>query len=104
MGGARTQNTGSCHWPILTFQCTGIRFRMDGMDTLTRYPQRGGDRRLLDEILDEGVVAVLSTVADGLPWSVPIAYARLGDRIVLHGSTGPGPSATSPPAPRRRSR
>lgn len=60
------------------------------MDKLTRYPQRGGDRRLLDEILDEGVVAVLSTVADGRPWSVPIAYARLDDRIVLHGSTGAG--------------
>ncbi|MGX9295739.1 pyridoxamine 5'-phosphate oxidase family protein [Tsukamurella paurometabola] len=60
------------------------------MDQLTRYPQRGGDRRLLDEILDEGVVAVLSTVADGLPWSIPIAYARVGERIVLHGSTGAG--------------
>ncbi|WP_231702909.1 pyridoxamine 5'-phosphate oxidase family protein [Tsukamurella asaccharolytica] len=60
------------------------------MDTLTRYPERGGDRRLLDEILDEGMVAVLSTIADGLPWSVPIAYARLGDRIVVHGSTGAG--------------
>lgn len=60
------------------------------MDKLTRYPQRGGDRRLLDEILDEGVVAVLSTVADGLPWSVPMAYARIGDRVVLHGSTGAG--------------
>ncbi|KXO94759.1 pyridoxamine 5'-phosphate oxidase [Tsukamurella pulmonis] len=60
------------------------------MDTLTRYPDRGGDRRLLDEVLDEGVVAVLSTVRDGLPWSIPIAYARIGERIVLHGSTGAG--------------
>lgn len=60
------------------------------MDKLTRYPERGGDRRLLDEILDEGMVAVLSTVADGLPWSIPIAYARAGDRIVVHGSTGAG--------------
>lgn len=60
------------------------------MDKLTRYPQRGGDRRLLDEVLDEGLVAVLSTVTDGLPWSVPIAYARIGDRVVLHGSTGAG--------------
>lgn len=60
------------------------------MDKLTRYPERGGDRRLLDEILDEGMVAVLSTVTDGLPWSIPIAYARVDDRIVLHGSTGAG--------------
>ncbi|WP_019203831.1 pyridoxamine 5'-phosphate oxidase family protein [Tsukamurella sp. 1534] len=60
------------------------------MEQLTRYPDRGGDRRLLDEILDEGVVAVLSTVVDGLPWSIPIAYVRAGDLVILHGSTGAG--------------
>lgn len=60
------------------------------METLTRYPDRGGDRVLLDEVLDEGVVGVLSTVLDGLPWSVPLAYVRVDDRIVLHGSTGAG--------------
>lgn len=60
------------------------------METLTRYPDRGGDRALLDDVLDDGLVAVLSTVVDGLPWSVPIAYVRVDDRIVLHGSTGAG--------------
>lgn len=60
------------------------------MNELTRYPERGGDRRLLDEILDEGVVAVLSTVVDGLPWSIPMSYVRVDDQLVLHGSTGAG--------------
>ena len=30
------------------------------------------------------------TVVDGEPWVVPLLYARDGDRIILHGSTGAG--------------
>ncbi|MFC7447284.1 pyridoxamine 5'-phosphate oxidase family protein [Rhodococcus daqingensis] len=32
----------------------------------------------------------LATVVDGMPWAVPMLYARDGDRILLHGSTGAG--------------
>lgn len=35
-------------------------------------------------------MGTLSTVVDGLPWVVPMLYARDGDRILLHGSTGAG--------------
>lgn len=41
-------------------------------------------------MLDAAAVGTLSTVVDGLPWVVPMLYARDGDRIVLHGSTGAG--------------
>lgn len=48
-------------------------------------------RRELDSVLDAGEhVASLATVVDGLPWVVPMLYARVGDRILLHGSTGAG--------------
>ncbi|MGJ0118160.1 pyridoxamine 5'-phosphate oxidase family protein [Williamsia sp. MIQD14] len=57
---------------------------------LHRKPDRGGDRALLDEVLDTVTVGTLSTVVDGLPWSVPMLFARDGDRILLHGSTGAG--------------
>lgn len=58
---------------------------------LTRYPDRGReDRAALDELLDEQLVGVLSTVAEGQPWSVPTFIARDGDRVLIHGSTGGG--------------
>lgn len=61
------------------------------MDRLLRHPERGStDRRDLDALLDSQWHGVLSTVADGQPWAVPLLYARDGDRIVLHGSTGAG--------------
>ena len=33
---------------------------------------------------------MLSTVVDGAPLAVPLLYARDGDRVLLHGSTGAG--------------
>lgn len=44
----------------------------------------------LDAVLDAGLVGTLSTVVDGAPWVVPMLYARDGDRLLLHGSTGAG--------------
>ncbi len=58
--------------------------------SLTRKPDRAADRELLDALLDETKVGTLSTVVDGLPWSVPMLFARDGDSILLHGSTGAG--------------
>lgn len=45
------------------------------------------DRAVIDAILDEGLVAHVGLVAaDGTPVVVPMAYARQGDRVVVHGS------------------
>ena len=74
----------SAAWATLAVMTT------DALNRLHRKPDRGGDRALLDEILDEVKVGTLSTVVDGLPWSVPMLFARDGDRILLHGSTGAG--------------
>ncbi len=42
-------------------------------------------------MLDAGhQIGTLSTVVDGRPWVVPMLYARVADRILLHGSTGAG--------------
>lgn len=57
---------------------------------LTRKRDRGGDRALLDEVLDTQLVGTVSTVADGWPWSLPMLFARDGERILLHGSSGAG--------------
>lgn len=58
---------------------------------LTRLPAlQARDRQTLDEVLDAGLVAHVGACADGVPLVLPVAYARDGDRLLLHGSTGAG--------------
>jgi nitroimidazol reductase NimA-like FMN-containing flavoprotein (pyridoxamine 5'-phosphate oxidase superfamily) len=52
-----------------------------------RLPERGAyERAAIEAILDEGLVCHLGFVADGQPFVIPTVYARLGDRLYLHGS------------------
>ena len=62
------------------------------LEDLTRKTERRAtDRAELDRLLDEVLVVTLATVStDGRPWAVPMLFARDGDRILLHGSTGAG--------------
>ncbi len=61
------------------------------LDRLTRKPDRGtSNRARLDALLDDQLVATVSSVVDGQPWMVPLLYARDGDRVLIHGSTGAG--------------
>ena len=48
------------------------------------------ERAALDALLDEVLTGTLSTVVDGRPWVMPMLFARDGDRVLLHGSTGAG--------------
>lgn len=48
------------------------------------------DRAALDAVLDSGLVAHVASCRDGEPVLLPMAYARDGDRLLLHGSTGGG--------------
>ena len=61
------------------------------MTELNRLAEYGvTDRAALDALLDSQWAGVLSTVADEQPLAVPMLYARDGDRVLLHGSTGAG--------------
>lgn len=61
------------------------------MAEIKRLPERAlADRSELDAVLDAARVATLSTVADGRPLVVPVLFARDGDRLLVHGSTGAG--------------
>jgi hypothetical protein len=53
-----------------------------------RLPDRAAyDRESLERILDEGLVAHVGFAGDdGQPFVIPMAYARQGDRLLLHGS------------------
>jgi nitroimidazol reductase NimA-like FMN-containing flavoprotein (pyridoxamine 5'-phosphate oxidase superfamily) len=55
--------------------------------TVRRLPDRARyDRDTLESILDEGLVCHVGVVDGGQPFVVPSAYARRGDRLVIHGS------------------
>jgi nitroimidazol reductase NimA-like FMN-containing flavoprotein (pyridoxamine 5'-phosphate oxidase superfamily) len=54
-----------------------------------RIPEKAvADRDVLNAVLDAGLVAHVAVVDDGQPYVVPVAYARDGDRVLFHGSTG----------------
>jgi nitroimidazol reductase NimA-like FMN-containing flavoprotein (pyridoxamine 5'-phosphate oxidase superfamily) len=60
--------------------------------TPTRAAHRASyDRELVHSILDEGYVCHLGFVRDGAPVVLPTLYARVGERLYLHGSTGSRP-------------
>ena len=55
--------------------------------TLKRLPRRGVfDRAAVHAILDEGLVCHVGFVADGQPFVIPTTYARVEDRLYVHGS------------------
>ena len=57
--------------------------------TLRRLPERAHyDRETVRSILDEGFICHVGFVVDGQPYSLPTGYARIGETLYLHGSTG----------------
>ena len=55
--------------------------------TLHRRPQRGSHLRDdIHRILDDGLVCHVGFVVDGQPYVIPTIYARVDDRLYIHGS------------------
>jgi uncharacterized protein len=53
-----------------------------------RIPEKGAyDRTTIDAILDAGLVAHLGFVHDGQPFVIPTLHARVGDDLLVHGSS-----------------
>ncbi|MFF7449550.1 MULTISPECIES: pyridoxamine 5'-phosphate oxidase family protein [unclassified Streptomyces] len=58
----------------------------------TRSPDRAAyDKELVHAILDEAYVCHLGFVRDGAPVVLPTLYARVGETLYVHGSTGSRP-------------
>ena len=56
--------------------------------TLKRAPRRGSfDRETIYRILDEAFVCHVGFTIDQRPVVIPTAYARVGDDLLIHGST-----------------
>jgi nitroimidazol reductase NimA-like FMN-containing flavoprotein (pyridoxamine 5'-phosphate oxidase superfamily) len=55
--------------------------------TVRRLAERGRyDRDTVHAILDEGLVCHMGFAIDGRPWVIPTTYARVGDRLYVHGA------------------
>lgn len=55
--------------------------------TLKRLPQRGSfDREEINAILDEGFICHVGFAVENQPFVIPTGYARVEDRLVIHGS------------------
>jgi nitroimidazol reductase NimA-like FMN-containing flavoprotein (pyridoxamine 5'-phosphate oxidase superfamily) len=55
--------------------------------TLKRLPKRGVyDRELVYRILDEGFICHVGFVAEAQPVVIPTGYARVADKLYIHGS------------------
>ena len=55
---------------------------------LKRLPKRGVfERETVYKILDEGFICHVGFVLDGQPFVIPTGYARIGDDLMIHGSS-----------------
>ncbi len=55
--------------------------------TLRRLPQRGAfDRESINQILDEGFICHVGFAVQGHPFVIPTGYARVDDKLLIHGS------------------
>ena len=65
------------------------RYQRTERTRVRRLPERATyDRATVHAILDEGFLCHLGFVVDGQPYVIPTGYARVGDTLFLHGSTG----------------
>jgi len=55
--------------------------------TLKRLPKRGSyDREVINSILDEGFICHVGFSVEGRPFVIPTGYARVEDKLLMHGS------------------
>ncbi|MBS1105773.1 MAG: putative flavin-nucleotide-binding protein [Deltaproteobacteria bacterium] len=55
--------------------------------TVRRLPERGVyERAAIEAILDEGLFCHVGFVVEDQPYVIPCVYARIGERLYLHGS------------------
>jgi nitroimidazol reductase NimA-like FMN-containing flavoprotein (pyridoxamine 5'-phosphate oxidase superfamily) len=63
------------------------QFNKSDKTRINRLPQRGHyDRETIYAILDEALICHVGFVEGGQPYVIPINFARMDDRIILHGA------------------
>ena len=65
------------------------RYQRTERTRVRRLPERAAyDRATVHAILDEGFLCHVGFVVEGQPYVIPTGYARVGETVFLHGSTG----------------
>jgi uncharacterized protein len=63
------------------------QFNKSDKTRINRLPKRGHyDRETIYAILDEALICHVGFVEGGQPYVIPINFARMDDRIILHGA------------------
>jgi len=63
------------------------KFTQTARTTLRRLPLRGAfDRESINQILDEGFICHVGFADEGQPFVIPTGYARVNDKLLVHGS------------------
>jgi uncharacterized protein len=66
-----------------------MTYRPTARTSLRRLPERAHyDSETVHSILDEAFICHVGFVVEGQPYALPTGYARVGDTLYLHGSTG----------------
>lgn len=66
---------------------TGLAAGERAQTRIRQVPERGVyDAQRIEAILDQGLVCHVGIEIDGQPYVIPMAYARVGKAILLHGS------------------
>jgi len=56
---------------------------------ITRLAKRGAyDKETIYSILDEALFCTVAYVHEGQPFQIPTGFARIGDKVYIHGSVG----------------
>jgi uncharacterized protein len=64
-------------------------YQPTGRTQVRRLPERASyDRTTVHAILDEGFICHVAFTIDEQPYALPTAYARVGETLYLHGSSG----------------
>jgi len=65
----------------------GSRISETPRTTLKRLPKRASyDREVINSILDEGFICHVGFSVEGKPFVIPTGYARVEDKLLIHGS------------------
>jgi nitroimidazol reductase NimA-like FMN-containing flavoprotein (pyridoxamine 5'-phosphate oxidase superfamily) len=65
------------------------KFPITEKTEITRLAKRGAyDKETVYPILDEALFCTLAYVREGQPFQIPTGFARIGDKIYIHGSVG----------------
>jgi uncharacterized protein len=66
-----------------------MTYRPTARTSLRRLPERARyDSETVHSILDEAFICHVGFMVDGQAYALPTGYARVGDTLYLHGSTG----------------